>query len=129
VFLHAQKTLSLIVQQGNDYLVEVKGNQPKLMQQIERVSQQQQPVSSESQRERSRDRDVERLVDVYDDVSALEPEWANRERLIVVRRRGMRTGQPFDQVSYYLSSLSTTAIELGLGIRGHRWIENGLHAC
>jgi hypothetical protein len=68
--LHApKKTLALIVEQGNDYLVGVKGNQPKLMQAIEPVSQQQSPSSGDCQRERSRDRDVERIVSVYDDVS------------------------------------------------------------
>ncbi len=116
------------MEQGNDYLVGVKGNQPKLMQAIEPVSQQQSPSSGDCQRERSRDRDVERIVSVYDDVSGLTPDWKKPQSLIVVRRCGTRGGQSFDQVSYYLSSLSASALELGLGIRGHRLIENGLHA-
>lgn len=122
-----KKTLQLITEQGNNYLVGVKANQPKLMQEIKGVSQQQQPISIETQHERTRDRYVERTITVYDDVSGLEPKWAQPQSLIVVRRCGTRSGQPFDQVSYYLSSLKASALNFGLGIRGHRLIENSLH--
>lgn len=101
------------MEQGNDYLVGVKGNQPKLMQAIERVSQQQSPSYRDYQRERSRGRDVERIVSVYDRVSGLAPDWQKPQSLIVVRRCGTRGGQSFDQVSYYLSCLCASALELG----------------
>ena len=39
----SKKTLSAIAESGNDYLVKVKANQPKLYQQIETVSNQQIP--------------------------------------------------------------------------------------
>jgi predicted transposase YbfD/YdcC len=46
---------------------------------------------------------------------------------VVVYREGIREQTPFQTVSFYLSSLSATAVEFGLGIRQHRDIENGLH--
>lgn len=97
------------------------------MQEIQRVAQQQIPISQHTQQERTRNRVVERTVSVYQDVSGIDPNWSNARSLIVVRRRGTRSGQDFDQLSYYLSSLGDPALELGLGIRGHRLIENGLH--
>lgn len=97
------------------------------MQEIQRVAQQQAPTSSHTQQERTRNRVVERTVSVYQDVSGLDPNWSQARSLIVVRRRGTRSGQDFDKFSYYLSSLAVPAIELGWGIRGHRLIENGLH--
>jgi len=107
--------------------VGVKGNQPKLMQAIERVSQQQAPLSCDVQQERTRNRQVERTVSVYEDISGLDGGWRKPQSLIVVRRCGTRSGQSFDQVSYYLSSLRASALEFAVGIRGHRLIENGLH--
>ena len=117
----------MIVGQGNDYLVGVKANQSKLMKAIQQAEQQHSPISQDQQIERSRDRVVERTVSVYAPTAALAPAWSHAQSLIVVRRCGTRTRKPFDRVSYYLSSLRADALALGLGIRGHRLIENGLH--
>lgn len=121
-----KKTIELIVQHGNDYLVSVKGNQPKLLKVLQQVSQQQ-PHSHNDTNERSRNRVVHRSVRVFDDVSSIDPHWLNARSLIAVRRTGTRDGKPFDQMSYYLSSLSADAIAFALGIRRHRDIENRLH--
>ena len=115
------------MQHGNDYLVSVKGNQPKLLKALQQVSQQQQPHSHNDTNERSRNRIVQRSVSVFDDVSSIAPHWLNAQSLIAVRRIGTRDGKPFDQMSYYLSSLSADAVAVGCGIRRHRDIENRLH--
>lgn len=115
------------MQHGNDYLVSVKGNQPKLLKALQQVSQQQQPHSHDSTDEQTRNRVVQRRVSVFDDVSTLDSHWLNARSLIAVRRTGTRNGQPFDQMSYYLSSLSAEAVAFALGIRRHRDIENRLH--
>ncbi len=115
------------MEQGNDYLVGVKGNQPKLLLAIQQVAQQQTPVAQQVERERTRNRVVERTVSIYNDISAIDSNWVGAQSLIVVRRQGTRQGVSFDKLSYYLSSLALPAVEFGLGIRGHRLIENGLH--
>lgn len=122
-----KKTIDLIVQHGNDYLVSVKGNQPKLLRTLQQVSQQQQPNSHHDTTEQTRGRLVHRSVSVFEDVSAIDANWVNAQSLIAVRRTGTRDGKPFDQMSYYLSSLSADAMTFGLGIRQHRDIENRLH--
>lgn len=127
--LHAQKkTLKLLVEQGNDYVVGVKGNQPKLMQAIEQSAKNQPAISCDVQHERTRDREVERTVKVYDALAAGLPKgWEHAQSLVVMHRSGLRAGQPFERISYYLSSLKAAAWELAIGIRGHRLIENSLH--
>lgn len=122
-----KKNLDLIVQQGNDYLVGVKDNQRKLRQAMQHIAQHQVASSIDMQSEQTRDRVTERTVAVYDTPTGLAPRWSHARSVIVVRRSGTRAGEEFDRISYYLSSLSASAIELGLGIRGHRLIENGLH--
>lgn len=119
--------MQLIVSSGNDYLVGVKGNQPKLLQQFRLAVEQQTACVSDIQSERTRDREVERIVKVYDPMCDLDPAWQQARSLVVMQRRGRRAGVAFEQVSYYLSSLPPNALGLGLGIRGHRLIENGLH--
>lgn len=106
--------MQLIVEQGNDYLVGVKGNQPKLLQQFVQASQHQSPRSIDIQTERTRDRLVERTVKVFEANCALTSDWAKAQSLIEVQRRGTRAGEPFDCISYYLSSLSVEAVEFAL---------------
>lgn len=126
--LHTQKkTLNLIIEQGNDYVVGVKGNQPKLMQAIQQTAQQQPAVDCDIQYQRTRGREVERKVVVYEARVGLPEGWEHAQSLVVVRRAGTRAGQSFERISYYLSSLKASAWELAVGIRGHRLIENGLH--
>ncbi len=69
----------------------------------------------------------EERLKVFPANCALNSDWAKAQSLIEVQRRGTRAGEPFDATSYYLSSLSVEAVELALGIRGHRDLENGLH--
>lgn len=117
----------MIVEQGNDYLVGVKQNQPKVLQAIQQVAATQAPGATDVQYERTRNRQTERIVSLYNDVSGIDPAWASARSLIVVQRRGTREGQAFEHTSYYLSSVSLPVAEVAQGIRGHRLIENALH--
>ncbi len=71
--------MQLIVKQGNDYLVGVQGNQPKLLQQFVQASQQQSPRTIDSQTEHSRDCVVERTVKVFEANSTLTSDWAKAQ--------------------------------------------------
>jgi predicted transposase YbfD/YdcC len=48
-------------------------------------------------------------------------------RLVKVERLGTRAGKPYEQIAYYISSLSLNAAQFAQGIRGHWGIENRLH--
>lgn len=122
-----KKTLELIVESGNDYLVGVKANQPRLMQAIEQIAQQQSPLDCFLEREQTRDRVVHRCIQVFDRLSRVDADWPKLRRLIRIRRWGTRSGKPFERISYAISSLSCDAATFAQGIRGHRDIENRLH--
>jgi predicted transposase YbfD/YdcC len=64
---------------------------------------------------------------VFDDLSDISSEWAGLARLVKVERSGTRAGKPYEQVAYYISSLSFDAGQFAQGIRGHWGIENRLH--
>lgn len=119
--------MQLIVASQNDYLVAVKGNQPKLLAHFRQVTHTHTPNSVDTSVDRTHGRLVQRTVRVYDQVLGMESQWHNAKSLIAVHRQGRRDGQEFDSISYYLSSLNLDAITFSCGIRGHRDIENGLH--
>lgn len=119
--------MQLIVNSGNDYLVGIKGNQPKLLNYAQTISQQLLPTTVDIQLEQTHGRAVQRSVKVYELIDDIDSSWPQAQSLIVVERHGIRDGQSFETISYYLSSLKTAAIKFADAIRGHRDIENRLH--
>jgi len=57
----------------------------------------------------------------------IDLDWVGLPSLVQVERIGIRGGKPYQQTSYYISSLVTSALEFAQGIRGHWGIENRLH--
>jgi predicted transposase YbfD/YdcC len=97
------------------------------MQQFQAAVNHQVPISQTEAPDLSHGRQLTRRVHVYRASPQLSQTWKNAQSLVVVYREGIREQTPFQTVSFYLSSLSATAVEFGLGIRQHRDIENGLH--
>ncbi|OLT61459.1 hypothetical protein BJP37_23060 [Moorena bouillonii PNG] len=74
--LHCQKkTLAAIVESGNDYLVKVKKNPPKLYQQIETDSNQETPRQKVTHHEKTRNRNTYRIIEVFEPPENLDPQW------------------------------------------------------
>jgi predicted transposase YbfD/YdcC len=115
------------VAQGNDYLITVKGNQPKLMQQFQDACTHLTAHSRTVHLDTSHGRVVQRTTEVFTAPPTLAQTWSKARSLVVVYRQGKREGRTFATTSFYLTSLSLSAIEVGLGVRQHRDIENGLH--
>jgi predicted transposase YbfD/YdcC len=122
-----KKTVKLIVEAGSDYVIAVKANQTNLYKQIQTISQLSTPTSIEHSCERTRNRKTYRTISVFDDVRSISQEWIGIERVIKVERTGTRSCLPYEQVVYYISSLSLTARDFAQGIRAHWGIENRLH--
>lgn len=123
----AKKTTQVIIEGGNDYIVTVKDNQPRLLAQIETLAQQTQPEDRFVDVEKNRDRITCRVVNVFTDINGIDLDWVGIQRLIQVERIGIRQGKPYQQTNYYISSLATSALKFAQGIRGHWGIENRLH--
>lgn len=122
-----KKTVERLVAQGNDYLITVKGNQPKLMQQFQDASANLTAHSQTVHLDTSHGRVVQRTTQVFTAPPTLAQTWAKARSLVVVYRQGRREGRTFATTSFYLTSLSASALEVALGVRQHRDIENGLH--
>lgn len=116
-----------IVSGGNDYVVKVKANQPKLMAQIEEQTRQHKPIKRYQSQEKTRDRHSTRIVEVFAAPKNLEQKWQSAGCVIKVERFGTRGEKNYERVGYYLSSLSPKSKGLAAGIRGHWSIENRLH--
>lgn len=123
----SKKTTQLIIEGGNDYVVTVKGNQPRLLAQLQTKAEQTQPCERFVDVEKNRGRITCRIVSVFTDLSGIDLDWLGLQSLIQFERIGSREGKPYQQTNYYISSLVTSALAFAQGIRGHWGIENRLH--
>lgn len=64
----AKKTTQLIVEHGNDYVIAVKGNQPKLYHELQAASRENKPALRFTDVEKNRNRVTCRIVSVFDDI-------------------------------------------------------------
>jgi predicted transposase YbfD/YdcC len=134
-----KKTLDAILDSGNDYLVALKKNQPKLHATVERVIAELPMRDCYERREQRHGRSERRVVSVWDIPDdarvAIDPAWRGLRCIIRVERwRQVQSPRQFPaspqcyQQSYYLSSRQgQTAYELAQMIRAHWHIENRLH--
>lgn len=74
----SKKTVEEIIDSGNDYLIKVKKNQPKLDQAIEEYANNSSPVMTHQSQEKSRDRDPNRQVEVFTPPPNLDPAWTGK---------------------------------------------------
>ena len=122
-----KKTIEQIVKGGNDYLIKVKVNQPKLLQQLSQHTQQQSPRKSHRSTERTRNRKSQRLIQVFAPPLNLDVKWSKVGCILRVERTGTRADVSYQRVAYYLCSLAPHARHLAKGLRQHWHIENRLH--
>lgn len=122
-----KKTCQLVIKSGNDYVIAVKDNQPKLHRHIQRIASTCKPASRYTAIEKIRDRFTRRTVEVFHDLNGIDPSWVGIKSLIRVERTGTRGSKPYHEIVCYISSLISTAQEFAQGIRGHWGIENRLH--
>lgn len=128
--LHTQvDTLALLAARHCHYLVGLKANQQKLLEQMQQLQQQSTPLSDATHSETRHGRSTQRTARVYAAPEHLPVRWAKAaiRRVIWLHRRGLRGGKPFEEHHCYLSNATldaTTFLEL---TRKHWQIENGLH--
>lgn len=122
-----KKTCQLVIASGNDYLIAVKDNQPKLHRHIQRIASTCKPASRYTASEKIRDRFTTRTVEVFHELNGIDPSWKGIKSLIRVERTGTRGGKPYHEIVCYISSLMNTAQKFAQEIRGHWGIENRLH--
>lgn len=122
-----KKTVEQIIESGNDYVIAVKGNQPKLYQTLQAEFEQSTPESVDDQIEQTRNRITRRTVSVLPSRAGLDATWHGVQRLVRVERTGIRGIKPTHETMFYISSVATDALGFSQRIRHHWQIENRLH--
>jgi predicted transposase YbfD/YdcC len=122
-----KKTVQQIISSDNDYLIAIKANQGNLFKLLQAHFEQADSVSVDTQVERTRQRHTQRIVTVFMPPVEVDPAWVGVQRVVKVERSGTRSGKPFNETMFYLSSLKADAREFAQRIRHHWHIENRLH--
>jgi len=118
---------------GNDYLIQVKGNQKKLKESIIAYIQKNNAEDKYETVEKNRGREEIRITRVYPGIrGGIFDSWVGLKSIIVVDRKGKRKHKgkikEYTQTHYYISSREdTTAKEFAKGVRSHWLIENSSH--
>ena len=91
----AKKTTKLIIEGGNDYVITVKGNQPRLLAKLKTITESQKPWERFVDVEKNRGRTTCRIVSVFTDLCGIDIDWVGLRSLIQVERIGIRSGKKY----------------------------------
>lgn len=109
-------------------MVQVKRNCRKLWETIALYTALAQPISTCEYYDDKHGHQIFRRVELYVNEAELPKGWEGIQRLVKVRRWGMRNHSPFEETSYYvLSKPINSALRVARAIQGHWGIENNLH--
>lgn len=122
-----KKTLEAVIESGNDYLVVVKGNQPTLLAHLKAFSRHVKSRDTHHYQVHQRGRIEYRSVHVFHASGLKEMAWPSAQSILWVKRSGIRNGKVYDNESYYISSVQTSAEQWQTLIQQHWGIENRLH--
>lgn len=122
-----KKTVELIYQQENDYLITLKKNQGNLYKQVVQLSETTEPLSQSEHTQKGHGRKITRTIGVFDLPIEVKKVWAGALRFMKVSQVGSRQGNPYQEVHYYLTSLTLDAAVMQSRTQAHWGIENRLH--
>lgn len=113
--------------------MEVKGNQPKLLQQLKNNISKNTPIDNFLTEEKSRGRYENRYYEIYTQINGIDLGWKGLQRIIYVHRFGYRPDKKsndgnYSEEHYYITGYPfELAQTVAQGIRGHWGIENKIH--
>ena len=130
-----KKTLYLATSGGSDVLVQVKGNQPTLLQGITALAAEAQPQGSHHEDQLGQRNRIETRCTTVWPVAAghLGAEWSPVRCLVRVCRHtevfntGKALWQPRSQTAWYVCTRALAAGQAHQAVRDHWLIENALH--
>ncbi len=131
----AKKTLQVVVQSGNDAVIQVKGNQPTLLQTVETLAAQGAPSLSWHHDEiGKRNRIESRKTSVWPIAAgSAGTEWPHVHSLVQVRRHTEvfntkeAAWEARSEAAWYVCTRELSAREARDAVRGHWLIEYALH--
>lgn len=129
-----KKTVEIILDSDNDYLIEVKGNQKTLLEKAKSIVADNKPVDTHLTQEKNRGRQENRYHEIYELPKDIIPKaWKGVQRIIYVHRYGHRPDKKenegnYSEHHYYITSYPfKDAKKVAQGIRRHWGIENKIH--
>lgn len=123
-----KKTLEHILASGNDYLVALKANQPRLYRQVASIATHCNPLFPPLEtEEHQRGRYEKRTLTVFDAVSLDTEKWPQVQSIVCINRQTTRKGKTSAHTAYYISSVATSARAWMQMVRAHWSVENRLH--
>jgi len=116
------------VESGNDFVIQLKNNCPKLRSSVSDFIEGRKPKSKYNTEDNSKGRIDLRDYEIYDlqDYKCKDG-WNYIRSVTRVHRYGVRDNKIYNNESLYISSKLMTAKQISEGIRGHWKIENLLH--
>ena len=117
------------MESGNEYVLQVKGNQSGLLKAIKQTIKNNSPVDTDIKTEKNKGRIERREVYVYSNMdNPIYKSWYGAKKIIHIVSTGIRAGKKYRENRYYITSKKTNkALTYNEGIRGHWGIENRLH--
>ena len=130
-----KKTFEAAAEAQAQIIIQLKDNQPTLMQQVETVCCSAQPASTDTTVTKGRNRHETRTAEVFSAASAIaDTEWEPLIKDIVrvnrdVLRRDPKTGlwSSTSEIAYYVVNSPISARRAAAAIRSHWYVENKLH--
>jgi predicted transposase YbfD/YdcC len=119
----------VIVESGNHYILQVKGNQKNLHKQVQlNTADDKSCADSHTEITRKRGRVETRQTLVYKDISGISEDWTSLKRLIRVERKVCKKNMQTHETAYFISDIARNNAAFFAGhIRRHWSIENSLH--
>ena len=124
-----KKTVAKIIESGNNYVIQVKGNQASLEQDIIKNSEKNIFISYHCVKEMDRGTTKWWDVEVFKaDNEILKEKWMGLQGYVVIKKTELKEGVFSSYKRYFITNAThLSAEELGIGIRKHWGVENNLH--
>ena len=135
----SKKTLKAVKKSGNEAILQVKGNQKKLLENCQKVANKIEATDKYITREKSRNRIETRKIEICNNGSKyftadIKKQWSKYIKMVIKMERTRKEFNTKDKKwiksferSYYISTIQLTARESAKAIRGHWAIENRNH--
>ncbi len=117
------------MESGNEYVLQVKGNQPKLLEAVKSTIANSFSIDVDYTLEKNRGRIEKREVHIYSATDQIiYKQWCGIKNIIHVVSEGIRNKKKYKVNRYYITSKTNEeAASYNKGIRAHWGIENKLH--
>jgi predicted transposase YbfD/YdcC len=128
--MHCQKkTISTIILNNSNYVLQVKANQQKLLRKVKFIARVLPALSEHVTKEKNRGRLEIRKVSVHRECLDLEYHgWDDIKSIIKVERTVKhKSGKISNETAYFITNMQDDASIFNKGIRDHWKIENSLH--